>query len=123
MMSAHHTQPAPGHPPRDHASTYYVRSALRRPVNKKPAGSFTVESGDEIARVLEVVDVSRTGLRLQVDRMLAAPATVIIHYRTLDLSMQLNGVICWQSPVENGADSACLIGIDLMGPSLLFDQL
>lgn len=101
----------------------YVRGELRRRVNKKPDGSFVVEAGGFRADVLEVIDVSRAGIRLKIDRALTAPSPVILHYHGTKMSMQLNGAICWQSLAEDAAGSARLIGIELIGPSILVDQL
>jgi hypothetical protein len=107
----------------DSKTPLYVRGELRRKVNRKPDGSFIVESRGLRAEVLEVIDVSRAGIRLKIDRALEVPAPVVLHYKTAAMSMQLNGAICWQALADEVAGLNRLIGIELIGPSLLVDQL
>lgn len=99
------------------------RSEPRRRINKKPEGSFTVESRGTKAEVLEVIDISRAGIRLKINRALDAPAPVLLGYRNATMSMQLNGEICWQSSVDDGSRVNHVVGIELIGPSVLVDQL
>lgn len=105
------------------ASQLYVRGALRRQVNKKPAGNFTVESAGKVAQVLEVVDVSGSGIRLQISSTLQVPGPVILRYQTGEMNFQLHGVLCWESPAEGKADEVRMIGVELMSPGMLANLL
>lgn len=101
----------------------YVRGALRRQVNKKPAGDFTVESGGKVAQVLEVIDVSGSGIRLQISRPLQVPGQVILRYQTGDMNFQLHGVLCWESRADGKPDEIRMIGVEVMSPGMLANLL
>jgi hypothetical protein len=103
------------------ARTPELRSESRRPVTRKPRGGFSVRIGERFVDVLDVHNVSTTGLRLHVAAPIGVSTPIVLHYRDAAVDVQLNGITCWESPPDDKPDGPCTIGIELLSPTTLLN--
>ncbi len=100
-----------------------LRCEARRTFTEPPNGVFTVIAGGIEHPVIAVHDVSSSGIGLQVSQSLGVATQVSVHYRHDRLDLNLNGITCWEMPVDEEADTARMVGIDLLTPTVLFTLL
>ena len=100
-----------------------LRGEARRTFTEPPKGIFTVITGGIEHPVTAVHDVSSSGIRVQVSQALGVATHVSVHYRHDRLDLNLNGITCWEMPVDGEAGASRMVGIDLLTPTVLFTLL
>jgi hypothetical protein len=100
-----------------------LRGEARRAFTQPPQGEFSVIADDVVHAVIAVHDVSSSGIRLRVARSLGVSRHVSVRYRHAPLDLELNGITCWESPVEGEDPAMRIVGIDLLNPTLLYSLL
>jgi hypothetical protein len=103
------------------ARTPELRSESRRSVTRKPRGGFSVRVGERFIDVLDVQNVSTTGLRLHVAAPVGVSTAIVLHYRDAAVDVQLNGITCWESPPDDKPDGPRTVGIELLSPTTLLN--
>ncbi len=103
------------------ARTLELRSESRRPVTRKPRGGFAVRVGERFIDVVGFQDVSTTGLRLHLAAPVGVSTAIVLHYRDATNNVQLNGITCWESPLDDMPDGPCIVGIELLSPTTLLN--
>jgi hypothetical protein len=103
------------------------RSEQRTTLKQQPKGKFWLLSDEGCSDVISVRDISPAGISLQVDRFIDKVSNVRVKYQNEVVDMLVNGIVVWNSP--GGADAAnpaarndqsCTVGINLLGPNLLY---
>ncbi len=100
-----------------------LRGEARRTFTQPPQGEFSVIANDVVYAVIAVHDVSSSGIRLRVAQPLGVSTQVSVRYRHAPLDLELNGITCWESPVEGEDAGMRIVGIDLLTPTVLYSLL
>ncbi len=90
----------------------------------QPQGTLQVLTRGRTRQVMEVIDVSPTGIRLRLGCGLAIGENVLIRCKGNGVDLKLNGTVIWNAGTPANPDNAtdpasCVIGIQLASPSLL----
>ncbi len=100
------------------------RKEGRSSFSRQPHGKMQVLAGGRTHQVMEVMDVSPTGIRLRLGSGLDIGENVLIRYQGNGVDLKLNGTVIWNADTPANPDDAadpanCVIGIQLASPSLL----
>jgi hypothetical protein len=99
------------------------RSEQRTTLKHQPKGKFWLLSEDGCADVLSVRDISPAGISLQVDRFIDKVSNVRVKYQNEVVDMLVNGIVVWNtgtSATRQDNEQSCTVGINLLGPNLLY---
>ena len=90
----------------------------------QPKGKLQVLQNDSCITVFSVKDISPTGIRLEVNSLLAVGDNIRVRYVDDKVDIKLNGTVAWNSDTVNEKDNTgsrvFQIGIRLASPSLLY---
>ncbi len=100
------------------------RQEARTRALRKPKGKLQLIDGEQHHNVTEVIDISPTGIRLEVGTPADIGTQVLVRYFDGEVDMQLNGMVIWNSPSPPGAAESAkpishIVGIKLTSPTLL----
>ena len=97
------------------------RSETRRSLTRKPRGQFSIRIGEREIDVIEVQDVSSSGIRVRVEATIGVSTPIMLHYRNSRIELDLNGITCWEAPADGPSGPVHVVGIDLLSPTTLLN--
>ena len=102
-----------------------LRKTDRIDLSTQPKGELFLLVKGERYSVGSVLNISPQGIRVQINNAVSNAKDVVIQYRHDDINLNVNGTIAWnmpsnERPSDQNGDHSCDIGINLLGPHLLF---
>ena len=100
------------------------RKEIRSIVTQQPHGKLHILIGDQCIDVHKVKELSQTGMRLKVGKLVEISENILVRFDTKMIVLKLNGTVVWSSifvraPGEAEEQDAYLVGIKLTSRSLL----
>ena len=96
-------------------------------LSEQPQGRLTVLTSHSRVDAIRVRDISRSGISLELDRLIHPDTPVSVEYVQDALDLSVNGRLAWSRSNSGSGDetaaAAYVVGIELFSPGLLLNFL